>query len=922
MAAPPGSRIVRRELPGRFSVADVLALVRCDEHPFALTGAWAGGGAVVGSQPAAVAGPPEPLERVFGGDLTATASAAAAPGSARFAGGWIGYLGYSAADSPPHGPVPGRERALPAWWFGYYDHVLVLDQGNGSWWFEALVSREREAAIEDRYRELASRLGGERPPVHGYRCGEFTVTPQPQAHIDAVRAAVGLIHRGDLFQANITLRLEASFSGDPVELFGRGAAALQPPYAAFLSPPGGAIASFSPELFLRRTGREVTTSPIKGTCRRSDDEVVAARQRAELTGSAKNRAENVMIVDLMRSDLGRVCAPGSVTVPRLAAAEPHPGLWHLVSDVRGELPRGRSDADLVAATFPPGSVTGAPKVRAMEVIGALEAVPREVYTGAIGFRSPVAGLELNVAIRTFEFAAGRVWLGAGGGIVADSDPAAEYAECLVKARPLIEAVASWPAGGELRASAEAVRSALRPRPASGVFTTLRVTAGEPDGLREHLDRLASSARAVFGKDLPLELPTQIEKCLAQGGSGRLRITIWPVGGPLQCRVELTDARADQAAVRLRPVTVAGGLGQHKWADRRLLAELAIAAGLAADEQLLITDSDGSVLETDRANIFAVIGGVLRTPAADGRILPGIGRARALAAARKSGVAVETGPIRLADLGSASEIFVTSALRGIVPVVAVSNPAASWQPGPVADRIRPGWADRAFAAGPMPAAGRPRAGTRPGRRAIGDGPSIVLLDNYDSFTYNLAHLLVTAGCQVEVVRNDEMTAAEVAAMGAAGLVISPGPCGPAEAGICVETIRALHGRIPVLGICLGHEAIAAAYGAVIEEIAPVHGKPSVIEHDGRGIFAGLPAGFEAARYHSLSVAEPTLPACLTVSARTADGVPMAIRHVTDPIDGLQFHPESILTTVGNGLIRNFLRGVRADGEQRSQRGNRG
>jgi len=164
----------------------------------------------------------------------------------------------------------------------------------------------------------------------------------------------------------------------------------------------------------------------------------------------------------------------------------------------------------------------------------------------------------------------------------------------------------------------------------------------------------------------------------------------------------------------------------------------------------------------------------------------------------------------------------------------------------------------------------------------------------------------------------MTAAEVAAMGAAGLVISPGPCGPADAGICVEVIRALHGRIPVLGICLGHEAIAAAYGAVIEEIAPVHGKPSVIEHDGRGIFAGLPASFEAARYHSLSVAERTLPACLAVSARTGDGVPMAIRHVTDPVDGLQFHPESILTTVGAELIRNFLHGIRADNEQNSQR----
>ena len=905
MTAPGRPWIVRRQLPCRLPAADLLAHLQDDEHPFALIGAWAGGGAVVGSQPVAVAGPPEPLDRVFAADMTADGGAPVAPAPARFAGGWIGYLGYGAAGALSGGPASPGPRALPAWWFGFYDHVLVLDPREGSWWFEALVTREREAAIDERFRELASRVGGDPPSARRYQCGEFTVTPQPQAHIDAVRAAVRLIHRGDLFQANITMRLEASFSGNPAELFRRGAAALRPPYAAFLTPPGGAVASFSPELFLRRVGREVTTSPIKGTCRRSDDEETAARQRAELTSSAKNRAENVMIVDLMRSDLGRVCAPGSVTVPRLAAAEPHPGIWHLVSDVRGELPGGRSDTELVAATFPPGSVTGAPKVRAMEVIGELEAAPREVYTGAIGYRSPVAGLELNVAIRTFEFAAGRAWLGAGGGIVADSDPVAEYAECLLKARPLIEAVASWPAEGELRASAEAAFSALRPRPASGVFTTLRVTAGEPDGLREHLDRLASSVRAVFGKDLPLELPTQIEKCLAQGGSGRLRITVWPVGGPLQCRVELTEAGADQAAVRLRPVTIDGGLGKHKWADRRLLAELASEAGLAADEQLLITDGDGSVLETDRANIFAVTGGVLRTPAADGRILPGIGRARALAAARRSGVAAQTGPIGLADLCSASEVFVTSALRGIVPVVALSDPGASWQPGPVAEIIRAGWTDRALAVGPPPPAGRPRLGSR----KVGHGPSIVLLDNYDSFTYNLVHLLATAGCQVEVVRNDEMTAAEVAAMGAAGLVISPGPCAPADAGICVEVVRALQGRIPVLGICLGHEAIAAAYGALIEETAPVHGKPSVIDHDGRGIFAGLPAGFEAGRYHSLSVAARTLPACLVVSARTADGVPMAIRHVTDPVDGLQFHPESILTTVGDRLIRNFLGGVR-------------
>ena len=147
-----------------------------------------------------------------------------------------------------------------------------------------------------------------------------------------------------------------------------------------------------------------------------------------------------MIVDLVRNDLSRVCVPGSVTVPVLLGPEPHPGVWHLVSTVTGTLSPGAGDGDLIRAAFPPGSVTGAPKVRALEIIDELETTAREAYTGAIGYRSPVAGLELNVAIRTFEFAAGKAWIGAGGGIVADSDPAGEYAECLIKATPLLAAL--------------------------------------------------------------------------------------------------------------------------------------------------------------------------------------------------------------------------------------------------------------------------------------------------------------------------------------------------------------------------------------------------------------------------------------------------------------------------------------------------
>jgi para-aminobenzoate synthetase/4-amino-4-deoxychorismate lyase len=207
----------------------------------------------------------------------------------------------------------------------------------------------------------------------------------------------------------------------------------------FCSPWGG-IASLSPELFLRRRGAEVTTGPIKGTIRRDDDPALAQAALAELRASAKDAAEHVMIVDLMRNDLGRVCEYGTVEAPRVPEAEAHPGLWHLVSYVRGRLREHANDADLLRATFPPGSVTGAPKVQAMHVIAELERTGREAYTGAIGFASPVAGLELNVAIRTLELCRGRLWLGVGGGIVADSDPERELDEALLKARPIAAAI--------------------------------------------------------------------------------------------------------------------------------------------------------------------------------------------------------------------------------------------------------------------------------------------------------------------------------------------------------------------------------------------------------------------------------------------------------------------------------------------------
>ena len=318
------------------------------------------------------------------------------------------------------------------------------------------------------------------------------------------------IAAGEIFQANLCLRLEAEWKGDPLDLFARTAGTLEPRHAGVIAGPWGAVCSLSPELFLRRRGREVVTEPIKGTAPRS----AAGREgraprtlRAALAASVKDRAENVMIVDLMRNDLGRVCEYGSIEVPALNEPRQAPGVWHLVSTVRGRLRADAGDSDLLRASFPPGSVTGAPKIQAMRVIAELEAGGREAYTGAVGFASPVAGLELNVAIRTLEMRGERIWMGAGGGIVADSVAESELEECFVKARPVIAA-----AGARLIEEPRVTRvapvpalagGADRPDPALGVFETILVRGGAPVDLRAHLARLERSVeRAVRHRACP------------------------------------------------------------------------------------------------------------------------------------------------------------------------------------------------------------------------------------------------------------------------------------------------------------------------------------------------------------------------------------------------------------------------------------
>jgi anthranilate synthase/aminodeoxychorismate synthase-like glutamine amidotransferase len=184
--------------------------------------------------------------------------------------------------------------------------------------------------------------------------------------------------------------------------------------------------------------------------------------------------------------------------------------------------------------------------------------------------------------------------------------------------------------------------------------------------------------------------------------------------------------------------------------------------------------------------------------------------------------------------------------------------------------------------------------------------LLVIDNYDSFTYNLVQYLGEMGEEVRVVRNDELPASAIAALAPSHIVISPGPCTPNEAGISLEVIKAYAGKIPILGVCLGHQAIGQAFGGKVVRAARVmHGKTSLISHDGQGLFTGLPNPFEATRYHSLLIERASVPDSLDVTAETTEKEIMAVRHKTLPVEGVQFHPESFLTTSGKDLLRNFI-----------------
>jgi para-aminobenzoate synthetase/4-amino-4-deoxychorismate lyase len=469
----------------------------------------------------------------------------------------------------------------------------------------------------------------------------------PGRAVEDYGRAVGRIRdyiaAGDCYQVNFTFPLSFRHYGHPLALYAKLRRRQPTGLGALILTPQRQVLSLSPELFVERQGDRLITRPMKGTAPRGGDPEGDAASRAALAASSKDRAENLMIVDLLRNDLGRVAATGSVQVPRLFDIEAYPTVFQMTSTVTArapEVPFG----EVLAALFPCGSITGAPKLRAMEIIAELEGAPRGLYTGALGAVGPDGDFRFNVAIRTLELEAdGSGRLGVGSGIVIDSEPEAEYRECLLKARFLTDL-----------------------DPGFSLIETLRLEDGcFPDGAL-HCQRLADSSAALgFAHD-----PAQVRGALAAlalahpKGGFRVRLTLNKTGELATMAVPL-EAMPGAWRVYLSPYHLDSRryLLRHKTTARQLYdAELKRVMALPKGFDALFLNERDEVCEGARSNVFVRISGQLVTPPLACGLLPGILRQRLLA----SGEAVE-GCLTLADLQGAEAVFMGNALRGLIPV---------------------------------------------------------------------------------------------------------------------------------------------------------------------------------------------------------------------------------------------------------------
>ena len=531
-----------------------------------------------------------------------------------------GFIAYEAAPAFDSALVAHESHDSPLVWFGIYEDVEEV--------------------------RLPEPVNDPLPPADRW---EPSVMPEPyRVAVERVRA---YIRNGDTYQANYTYRLRASFGAEPWQFFLRLAGATPPPFAAYVQTADWAIASASPELFLDLRDGWIRSRPMKGTAPRgrtlSED-----RERARaLEASAKERAENLMITDMVRNDLGRIAAAGTVVVDRLFDIEKYPTVWQMTSTVSARTDAGLTE--ILRATFPPASITGAPKARTTEIIAELETAPRGVYTGAIGFIGPGRRMQLNVAIRTawINLRRRRAEYGVGGGIVWDSRPELELEECRAKARVL---------------SHPPVR-----------FSLLETILWTPEGgyalLDRHLARLADSAE-YFDYRLDLQAVGRELDRLAESlppRSHRVRLLL-AHDGKTRAEASSIDLGSDGAPRRVclasAPVDSSDPFLYHKTTNRRVY-DRALAARPGFDD-VILWNGRGEITESCIANVVVEIEGRRFTPPVDCGLLGGTYRGWML----ETGAVAER-TITIEELRGSPRVLLVNSVRGETEVQFAASPAA-------------------------------------------------------------------------------------------------------------------------------------------------------------------------------------------------------------------------------------------------------
>jgi len=518
----------------------------------------------------------------------------------RHAAGFLAYeAGHALEDRLAPLRAPPADDAPPLLWFGLFDRAEEVD--------------------------AASFL----PDAAGAWAGAARPLVSEAEHRSALAAVKAHIEAGDCYQANLTFQAEVRTAGDPPALYTALRARARAGHGALLFTGAHWILSLSPELFFTLEGGRVTTRPMKGTA-------AAGADPATLRDDPKQRAENLMIVDLLRNDLSRVSRPGTVAVPELFAVETYPTVLQMTSTVTAELDSGLGAVDLIQAIFPCGSITGAPKIRAMEIVHGLEACRRGVYCGAIGRLAPDGEAAFNVAIRTLTLKAGGTVarLGLGSGIVADSEAGDEWRECLAK--------------GKFVATARSfdLIETMRFDPRDGVLE-----------LDRHLARMKASADALDFRFDRHEARNDLQAATFGAGASRVRLAL-SRGGALAIELRPLDPAPEEpvdVAVAALPVAAADFRLRHKTSDRAFYDEARAAAGTF---EILFRDEAGFLTEGSFTSLFVECGGRLLTPPLARGLLPGVLRARLIDEGR-----AEEADLVEADLESG--FLIGNAVRGLV-----------------------------------------------------------------------------------------------------------------------------------------------------------------------------------------------------------------------------------------------------------------